>query len=108
MFSVNRPEKFGEPMYYAKYEDLERCFAEQVIHLGDLKGVVSDALVKLSTPIQELYAHNKAWQEVTELAYPDSSMEEGKNKVRFGLFFSRRSWRVFAKCLLIVLLSFRR
>ena len=32
VFTVSRPEKFGGPVHNAKYEDLERDFAEQVIH----------------------------------------------------------------------------
>ncbi|EJD00386.1 tyrosine tRNA ligase [Fomitiporia mediterranea MF3/22] len=83
VFSVERSEKYGGNVHYRTYEELEKDFADQVIHPGDLKGAVSEAIVKLLTPIQELYAQDKEWQEITALAYPDpNAKKEVKKKVR--------------------------
>ena len=96
MFSVVRPEKYGGVVHYKTYEEIEQDFKEEKIHPGDLKGAIRDAIIKLLAPIQELYAQNTEWQEVTALAYPDpNAKKEVKKKVCF--FFPSQihsnSWR---------------
>lgn len=83
VFSVFRPEKYGGAVHYSTYEELERDFAEEKIHPGDLKGAVGDAITRLLAPIQELFAQNTEWQEISALAYPDpNAKKEIKKKVR--------------------------
>lgn len=82
VFSVVRPEKYGGAIHYKAYEEIEKDFKEEVIHPGDLKGAVGDAIVKLLEPVQELYREKPEWQEVTALAYPDpNAKKEVKKKV---------------------------
>ncbi|KAH8109095.1 tyrosine tRNA ligase [Phellopilus nigrolimitatus] len=83
LFSVVRPEKHGGPVHYAAYEALERDFAEEKLHPGDLKAAVADAITRLLAPIQALYEDSKEWQEVAALAYPDpNAKKDVKKKVR--------------------------
>lgn len=86
VFSISRPEKHGGPSHYKAYEELEKDFAEEKIHPGDLKASVTEALVKLLTPIRQVYEESKEWQEVAALAYPDPNAKTvKKKKVLFSL-----------------------
>ncbi|KAL5522037.1 hypothetical protein ACEPAF_1893 [Sanghuangporus sanghuang] len=76
IFSIVRPEKFGGTVHYKNYEDIEKDFADEVIHPGDLKGAVTDAIIKVLTPIQELYLQNAEWKEAAEKAYPDPNAKK--------------------------------
>ncbi|KAF8516163.1 tyrosine tRNA ligase [Hysterangium stoloniferum] len=79
VFSILRDEKYGGPLHFSKYKDLEDAFAAAQIHPGDLKKAVGDAIVDLLEPIQEAFQANEEWQRVTELAYP-SEVKEVKKK----------------------------
>lgn len=82
VFSVVRPEKYGGAVHYKTFEELERDFKEEVIHPGDLKGAVGDAIVRLLEPVQAMFQESKEWQEVTALAYPDpNAKKEVRKKV---------------------------
>lgn len=81
VFSVVRPEKYGGPVHYKTFEEVEKDFKEEVIHPGDLKGAVGDAIVKLLEPVQAMYQENAEWQEITALAYPDPNAKDIKKKV---------------------------
>ena len=62
---------------------LEKDFAEEKIHPGDLKGAVTEAITKLTAPIREFYEQSTEWKEVTAVAYPDpSAKKDVKKKVR--------------------------
>jgi tyrosyl-tRNA synthetase len=66
---IERPEKFGGPIVFESYTDLETRFAEKDVHPGDLKAGVEKALNKLLDPIREMFATNEM-KELTNLAYP--------------------------------------
>lgn len=86
VFSITRPEKHGGSAHYSKYEDLESDFAAEKVHPGDLKGAVTDAILRLLTPIQELYEQSEEWKEIAALAYPDPNVKkEVKKKVWIDL-----------------------
>ncbi|GJJ14259.1 hypothetical protein Clacol_008523 [Clathrus columnatus] len=70
VFTIPRDEKFGGPLHFTTYADLEAAFAAKEIHPGDLKKAVGDAIVGLLEPIQKAYQENEEWQKVTDLAYP--------------------------------------
>ncbi|THH04286.1 hypothetical protein EW145_g5638 [Phellinidium pouzarii] len=80
VFSISRPEKHGGPVHYTTYDDLETDFKEEKVHPGDLKGAVSDSITRLLAPIQELYAQDTEWQEITALAYPDPNAKKDVKK----------------------------
>lgn len=69
-FVILRDEKWGGNKTYVNYEELEKDFAEQVVHPGDLKSSLEVALNKLLDPIREKFKT----PEMTKLisaAYPD-------------------------------------
>jgi tyrosyl-tRNA synthetase len=47
-----------------------------------LKAAVTDALNELLAPIQEEFKADKAWQEITEKAYPPPVVEKKAKKVK--------------------------
>uniref|UniRef100_A0A452TS29 Tyrosine--tRNA ligase n=1 Tax=Ursus maritimus TaxID=29073 RepID=A0A452TS29_URSMA len=54
-FVILRDEKWGGNKTYTAYLDLEKDFADEVVHPGDLKNSVEVALNKLLDPIREKF-----------------------------------------------------
>ena len=50
---VDRPSKYGGPITYYSYEELERDYVEGRLHPADLKNAVAGALDELIKPIRE-------------------------------------------------------
>ncbi|XP_035759927.1 tyrosine--tRNA ligase, cytoplasmic, partial [Egretta garzetta] len=69
-FVVLREEKWGGNKTYTAYEALEKDFAEQVVHPGDLKNSVEVALNKLLDPIREKF-NSPELKKLTDAAYPN-------------------------------------
>lgn len=88
VFSILRDEKYGGPLHFATYNDLEEAFKAKEIHPGDLKKVVGDAIIELLEPIQKAYQQNEEWQKVTDLAYPPEVKQTKAKKVRTVIFTS--------------------
>ena len=80
VFVVNRPEKFGGPLTFDNYESLEKSFANQEIHPGDLKSAMEKYLNELLEPIRADFA-NPEKQKLVQLAYP--SPKAAKTKCMF-------------------------
>lgn len=53
---VERPEKYGGPVSYNSYDELERDFAAGSLHPLDLKNAVAEALIEILKPIREHFA----------------------------------------------------
>lgn len=51
-FRIERPSKYGGPVSYWRYRDLEKDYAEGKIHPADLKNSVAEYLIKLISPIR--------------------------------------------------------
>ena len=75
VFSIARDERWGGPLHYRSYEQLEAAFAAKDVHPGDLKKAVGDAIVQLLQPIQEAFQASEAWRTTAELAYPPEQKE---------------------------------
>lgn len=75
LFTISRPEKFGGDIHFASYQALEDAYAKEDIHPGDLKGGVTDALIKLLGPIRAKFDANPEWQEAEKNGYPDASVQ---------------------------------
>uniref|UniRef100_A0A8B9ZFS2 Tyrosine--tRNA ligase n=1 Tax=Anas platyrhynchos TaxID=8839 RepID=A0A8B9ZFS2_ANAPL len=71
-FVILREEKWGGNKTYTDYEALEKDFAEQVVHPGDLKNSVEVALNKLLDPIREKF-NTPELKKLTNAAYPSPS-----------------------------------
>ncbi|KAG7280463.1 hypothetical protein CRUP_033764 [Coryphaenoides rupestris] len=52
-FSVKRDPKFGGDKVYTVFEEVEKEFAEELVHPGDLKASIEVALNKLLDPIRK-------------------------------------------------------
>ena len=90
LFSVVRPGKFGGPLHYRTYQEIEDDFSKKKLHPKDLKGAVADAIISLLSPIQEAYKNDPEWQAVAAAAYPDPNAKPvaKKKKVRSWSFCS--------------------
>ena len=68
-FVINRPEKFGGPLEFATYADIEKTFAAKELHPADLKLGVSDYINSLLDPIREAYEKDTTVQEAVKKGY---------------------------------------
>lgn len=68
-FQIYRKEEFGGNVIYKTYADLEKDFAEEKIHPGDLKSSLQAALDRLLDPIRKKF-QSKDLKELTAKAYP--------------------------------------
>ncbi|XP_007948622.2 LOW QUALITY PROTEIN: tyrosine--tRNA ligase, cytoplasmic [Orycteropus afer afer] len=74
-FVILRDEKWGGNKTYTSYLDLEKDFADEVVHPGDLKNSVEVALNKLLDPIREKF-NTPALRKLASAAYPDPSKQK--------------------------------
>ncbi|XP_020029563.1 tyrosine--tRNA ligase, cytoplasmic [Castor canadensis] len=74
-FVILRDEKWGGNKAYTAYLDLEKDFADQIVHPGDLKNSVEVALNKLLDPIREKF-NTPALKKLASAAYPDPSKQK--------------------------------
>ena len=83
VFTIDRSVEHGGPAHYSSFEDLQKDFAEEKLHPGDLKTSVTNAIIKLLQPIRKAFEANEDWQNVEKLAYPDpnANVEKKKKKV---------------------------
>ncbi|XP_009876061.1 PREDICTED: tyrosine--tRNA ligase, cytoplasmic, partial [Apaloderma vittatum] len=78
-FVVLREEKWGGNKTYTAYETLEKDFAEQIVHPGDLKNSVEVSLNKLLDPIREKF-NTPELKKLTHMAYPKDKPVEKHTK----------------------------
>jgi len=72
----NRPEKFGGPISFNTYQELEDAFAKKVLYPGDLKNGMVEAINKLLAPLREAFAAPEK-QELIYKAYPECAPAAG-------------------------------
>ncbi|GAB6147575.1 tyrosine--tRNA ligase [Stetteria hydrogenophila] len=71
---VERPAKYGGPVDYHSYADLERDYVEGRLHPLDLKNAVADALAKLLEPIRRaLLSDPEARRAIEEIRQASSA-----------------------------------
>jgi len=56
--TIERPAKFGGPVTFASYGELEKAFAEGKIHPMDLKGGVASSIDSMVEPIRDHFDKN--------------------------------------------------
>jgi hypothetical protein len=76
MLTIPRPEKFGGDIHVTSYEDLEDKYVKEEVHPGDLKAGVTEAMIKLLTPIQALFAQNEDWKAAEQAGYKEEKPVE--------------------------------
>lgn len=78
-FSIKRDPKWGGDKVYTVFEEVEKDFAGEEIHPGDLKASVEVALNKLLEPIRKKF-QSPELRKLTNSAYPDSSKNKSAGK----------------------------
>uniref|UniRef100_A0A673KQ62 Tyrosine--tRNA ligase n=1 Tax=Sinocyclocheilus rhinocerous TaxID=307959 RepID=A0A673KQ62_9TELE len=78
-FIIKRDPRWGGDKVYTDYEEVERDFAAEQIHPGDLKASVELALNKLLDPIRKKF-EMPALKKLTASAYPEPSKNKGGAK----------------------------
>lgn len=71
-FSIKRDAKWGGDKKYTDFEGVEKDFAEETIHPGDLKASVEVALNQLLEPIRKKF-QSPELRKLTNTAYPSLS-----------------------------------
>ncbi|XP_008330292.1 tyrosine--tRNA ligase, cytoplasmic [Cynoglossus semilaevis] len=75
-FCIKRDAKWGGDKVYTVFEEVEKDFAEETIHPGDLKASVETALNLLLEPIRKKF-ESPELRKLTNKAYPDPSKTKG-------------------------------
>ena len=70
IFIINRPEKFGGPLEYKNYEELEKDYIAGKLHPLDLKNAVAVQLAELLEPLRKRFESEDKKKLVRE-AYPE-------------------------------------
>ena len=80
VFSVERDEKFGGPLHYKSFAEIQNDFKEKALHPKDLKVAVANAIVRLLEPIRKAFEENEGWKEAERHGYPDPNAKPEKKK----------------------------
>ena len=90
IFSIARPEKYGGPLHYSSFEQMQTDFAEKKLHPGDLKLGVIDAINSLLEPVQKTFESSPEFRQAALNAYPPDvpPPKEPKKKKVFPEFFT--------------------
>ncbi|MED6247394.1 Tyrosine--tRNA ligase, cytoplasmic [Ataeniobius toweri] len=78
-FCIKRDPKWGGDKVYTGFEEVEKDFAEEMIHPGDLKASVEAALNQLLDPIRKKF-ESAELRKLTNSAYPDPSKTKAGGK----------------------------
>uniref|UniRef100_A0A671T9Q9 Tyrosine--tRNA ligase n=1 Tax=Sinocyclocheilus anshuiensis TaxID=1608454 RepID=A0A671T9Q9_9TELE len=78
-FIIKRDPKWGGDKVYTDYEEVDKDFAAEQIHPGDLKASVELALNKLLDPIRKKF-ETPELKKLTASAYPEPSKNKGGAK----------------------------
>lgn len=78
-FCIKRDPKWGGDKVYTVFEEVEKDFAEEMVHPGDLKASVEVALNELLEPIRKKFGSPEL-RKLTSDAYPDSSKTKAGGK----------------------------
>ena len=77
---VRKPE-YGGTLHFSDYQSIEKAYAAEDLHPGDLKAFITESINTLLAPVQEEYRTNPAFQEAHAMAYPAPPEPEKKKKV---------------------------
>ena len=73
-FVVDRHDKFGGPLEYSSYPNLEIDYVNGVLHPQDLKSAMSKYLNQILAPIRKEYFSDITLQEIAKKAYPSEAV----------------------------------
>lgn len=80
-FRVHRSPEHGGDIIFEDYESLEKSFAEENVHPGDLKAAVEVYINKLLEPIRMKFEEPEM-KALTEKAYPSASKQAKANQAK--------------------------
>ncbi|XP_076005874.1 tyrosine--tRNA ligase, cytoplasmic [Genypterus blacodes] len=83
VFSIKRDAKWGGDKVYTMFEEVEKDFAEELIHPGDLKASVEAELNQLLDPIRKKF-QSPELRKLSNTAYPDPSKKSGGKGAKAG------------------------
>jgi tyrosyl-tRNA synthetase len=66
VFPIPRPTKFGGPLEFYSFEDLEKTFRGGKLHPLDLKNAVAEQLIKILEPVRNYFERNKEAKELLD------------------------------------------
>lgn len=78
-FEICRKPEFGGNVTFNKYDDLEKAFASEEVHPGDLKASVEKYINRLLDPIRKIF-DTDAHRKLTESAYPTKKEAQVQNE----------------------------
>jgi tyrosyl-tRNA synthetase len=64
--TIERPAKFGGPIEFQSYRELEAAYAQGKLHPQDLKNTVAEKLVKILEPVRRYFETNKEAKQCLE------------------------------------------
>ncbi|KAF3906088.1 hypothetical protein ABW21_db0208351 [Orbilia brochopaga] len=65
----------GEHRNYASYDEIERDYLDHGLSSHSLKNAVAHAMIRLLAPVRTSFEANSSWQEILNLAYPESEQD---------------------------------
>ena len=66
-FKIERPAKFGGPVEFESWQELEKAYACGGLHPQDLKNGVAEAISRIISPIRRYFETNKQAQEYLKI-----------------------------------------
>jgi len=57
--TIERPAKFGGPIEFQNYRELETAYAQGKLHPQDLKNTVAEQLIRILEPVRTYFKNNK-------------------------------------------------
>lgn len=58
LLRIERPEKFGGPVEFKSYQELESAYSAGELHPMDLKNGIADSLIELLAPVREYFSQH--------------------------------------------------
>jgi tyrosyl-tRNA synthetase len=65
-FKIDRPTKFGGPLEFQTYEELENTYGQGNLHPQDLKNATATELAKILEPLRNYFETDKEAKESLE------------------------------------------
>lgn len=114
LVTIVRDDRFGGPVHYQTFQQIEDDFASGALHPGDLKKITTDMINDLLEPVRKTFSEDQAFQDAERSAYPPppppqkfvkKSKVSPVAKVLFTVGFHRAeptfgrnaTWKLFSK-----------
>lgn len=75
-FNISRPAKWGGDLSYSNYEELEKAYANKMLHPQDLKAAVSDWIIAKLKPARDHFEKSEHQEALQKLEILSAKREE--------------------------------